>query len=328
MPTVGNKFKNVQFDQELFTNYMQEKETISTAILMSGIIVKDPRMDIISEQGYQGTIPVYLPASAETEALNYDGVVDNVPTELRNKVQTFVAKGMEKAWQENSFLRYLIGNKTPLQNLADNLVATYYAIQWKKVLLAITKGVLSATGLEAHTTNAGSIAGVDIYSAVSDIKQKACGDMMGNFALAVMHSKIYNELLKQEVIQFRKYTDPNAIALGEVAHIGDCIVIPDDDCFDTNGSKYQCYLFAKETFLEGDKAVDTPYYLAYDPEKAGGVHKLYTKQAHSYHPNGMSFDTSKMASFSPTLAELSTGTNWSLVTNHKLIGIALLTFTD
>ena len=54
-----------------------------------------------------------------------------------------------------------------------------------------------------------------------------------------------------------------------------------------------------------------------DPAKNGGVDTLYTRQRKLYVPKWISFTKNSMASNSPTVAELATGSNWEIVNNGK-----------
>lgn len=319
-------FDNVTFNEQLFTQYMQEQETISLDILNSGILVPSKEMEITSDQSYTGTIPIYLPASEEADASNYDGLTDNVPTKLSNKVQNYVATARMKAWEENSFLRYLSNSKTPMTNLADNLVTVYYAQQWKKTILSIVKGVLGVAELAGHKTDVATLAGLDMYSAIEDLKQKALGHNMDSFGLAIMHSKLFTELKKQKVIEVLANTDKNAYGETEVGYIGNCLVMKDDDLYRGTGAsaRFLCYLIGRGSILTAPKYVDRPYAMTYDPQTKGGMYALYTKQAKIFHPNGFDFKVGNLAGLSPTNTELETSANWELRVNHKLAPFAEL----
>lgn len=330
------KFGNIYFDPDIFSGYMQEQSCLNPAIIQSGILVEDPIIrNALTNSGNVGTTPFFLPIDDETDALNYDGKTDNVPTELKNSKQTYMAIGRQKAWKETTFVRYLSG-KSPLQNLADNLVVPYWTNQWQQDLLAIIKGILGVSAMASHITDLSvdsSKTGATITDSNKialespiDAGQKALGDKRKNFSLFICHSVVATRLLKLDIAQNRKYTIPGVAGEVELKTIGDMVILETDDgTLDdstTGFPEYHSYMVGKGTFLTSSKTVDRPYYQDYNPEKNGGVDMLYTKQSRVIHPNGFSIVADNIASDSPTRTELGTAANWTLKFNHRNIAIA------
>lgn len=318
------------FDPEVFADYMQEQSVINTRIIESGILVHDPEIQrMVGTSNNVGTIPFFLSADNETDALNDDGETNNTPTTLTGSKQTFMAMARMKAWQENTFVRYLTG-ESPLQNLANNLVVPYYTNQWQSDLLAILTGITEVTGMEDHKTDIASTSGTvtdDNKLSLTthiDAGQKALGDRRANLTLFICHSAVLANLKKQELITYRAFTDANAIQSDNIPMFGNMIVIETDNgTVDASGAVpvYTSYMIGRGAFLAADKQVHMPYNVEYDPETNGGVEKLYTKQAKVFHPNGFSIQADNIVKESPTRAELATTANWELKFNHKNIPI-------
>lgn len=322
------------FDKEVFTDYMQERPYVKDAIIASGLIRNDPTiLSAIGSKGNVGTIPIFDNIDGTDDALNFDGTTDNTPQALAGKKQSFMKIGRMRAWKDSDFTRYLTG-VSPLQNLADNLVGKYYQNQWQKVLLQIMKGVTGVTGLASHVTNisitSGTIADSNKVSETSliDLGTKALGDRASDFNLVFMHSVVYGRYQSLGLINFNKYTIQDALRRDvDLPTINGKIVVVDDSLVDTTVSAfpvYSTYMCTSGAFLGADCAIPNPYYESYDPETDGGINMLYTKQARVIHPNGMSIAFDTIVADSPTNTELGTSTNWSLVFNHKNVGIALL----
>lgn len=331
MPREG-VFNGVVFDPNIFAGYMQEQSCLNTAIIQSGILVEDPIIKkALGSDGNVGTTPFFLPVDEEGDALNYDGKTNNVPSELKNSKQMFMAIGRQKAWKENTFVRYLSG-KSPLQNLADHLVVPYWTFQWQQDLLAIIKGVLGVTEMKSHITDlsvaSGSITDANKISLETpvDAGQKALGDKRKEFSLFICHSVIATRLLKLNIAEYRKFTVAGAVEEIELKCIGNMIILETDDgtVDSTTPSfpKYHSYMLGRGVILTATKIVDRPYYPDYDPETDGGIDKLYTKQARVFHPNGFSIKADNIATESPTREELATASNWELKFNHRNIRIA------
>lgn len=324
------------FDSEVFTEYMQEQSCLNNLIIASGILMYDPIIDkAVGRSGNVGTIPFFLPIDSETDALNDDGKTDNTPTTLRGSKQTYMAIARMKSWKENTYVRYLTG-KSPLNNLANNLVVPYWTNQWEKIILHITKGVMGVAGMASHVTDLSVDTTGDTYEITDankigltthiDAGQKALGDKRGNFSLIIMHSVVAANYKKKELMENKKFFSPILNVEINVPMIGNMIVLETDTGTsetDSKGiTKYHSYMFGRGAFLTANKLVHRPYGAKYDDEEDGGVEKLYTKQAKVIHPNGFSMKVDNIAEESPTNEELANKANWELKFNHKNVPMA------
>ena len=82
-------------------------------------------------------------------------------------------------------------------------------------------------------------------------------------------------------------------------------------------TEYVTYVLGEKFFDYDNVGVKTPNEMNRDPAKNGGVDTLYTRQRKLYVPKWISFTKNSMASNSPTVAELATGSNWEIVNNGK-----------
>lgn len=320
------------FDQEVFGDYMQEQSMLNNALIASGVLVHDPRLEkMVGSANNVGTIPFFSSIDNESDALNDDGKTNNTPTELKGKKQTFMAIARMKAWAEKTYTVYLTG-KSPLQNLANNLVVPYWRNQWEKDLFATIKGVMGVSEMSTHktdiSTKSGSITDankIDLYSHL-DLGQKAKGDQRSKFTLLICHSRIATNYKKLELIENKKYILPITNEEVILPTLGNMIVLETDtgtvDTSTPGFPIYHSYMLGRGTFLTCDKLVHKPYYAAFDAETDGGVEKIYTKQAKVLHPNGFSMQVDNIAAESPTREELETAANWKLCLDPKQITIA------
>lgn len=317
------QFNGIWFDEEIVTQYMQLQSCINPAILASGILQQDELLKAsLGNAGNVGTIPYFLPIDGEEDAANYDGKTDNEPTELKTGKQTFMMISRMKSWKEVDFVRHLSG-VSPLQNLADNLLVAYYELQWTRDLLATLKGIMGVSEMATHKSSAVYQADTNPYALVADLITKANGDRAGEYSLIVMHSVIANVLRKYDVIQNRKYTDPNTLKTWDIPYVGNMVVLEMDEGMST-GNKYKAYCVGKGAILTMDKVLPHAIELGRDPGKNGGQTSLFTKQAKVLHPNGFSIQIDQVAEESPTRAELGTTETWKLNVNQKYVNIAEL----
>lgn len=333
MPRTGI-INNFHFDAEVFTDYMQEQSTINDILLASGVLQYDPIIaNAIGNSGNVAAVPMFSNIDAEADALNDDGKTNNVPTELKGKKMLIMAMARMKAWKEKTYTRYLTG-KSPLHNLANNLVVPYWKAQRQLDLIATIQGVLGAEGMETHITDLSTTSGsiqesnkIALTSTI-DLGQKAVGDRRANFSLFICHSAVAANLRKQELLQNVSYFSDVLQREVTLPMVNGMICLETDtgtvDASVSNFPVYHSYMVGRGAIGTAEKAVHKPYGVDFDHETNGGEEKLYTKQAYVYAPYGMSIKAQDIAEESPTREELKNPANWELATDNKFVMIACI----
>ena len=143
-------------------------------------------------------------------ALNNDGETDNIPVTISGDKQTCMLIQRMKAFQAKDFTKELTG-ADPL-GLIKSKIANYYRQVWEIELMNIAKAVLGVTALADHITDlsvtSGTVSEKNVIDATTliDAEQKALGDMAGGLGLAIMHSRIFANYKKLELVEYAKYT--------------------------------------------------------------------------------------------------------------------------
>lgn len=206
MARTGN-FGGFQFDEEVFAGMMQETDPWVTPIIASGIVQQDSSiMNLIGEKGNVATIPIYKPLDADEDgmgALNNDGLTDNTPVEISGDKQTCMLIQRMKAFKAKDFTKELTG-ADPM-TLIRNKIAGYYNQVWEKELMNIAQAVLGVSDLSDHVIDLASSSKAIDAGTVYDAEQAALGDMAGGLGLMVMHSMIFKEYKKMEMVDYDKY---------------------------------------------------------------------------------------------------------------------------
>ena len=306
---------------------MQEADYWATPIILSGIVQQDQSiMDLIGEKGNVATIPIYKPLDANEsgmEPLNNDGLTNNTPVEISGDKQTCMLIQRMKAFKAKDFTKELTG-ADPM-TLIRNKIAGYYNQVWEAEMMNIAKAVLSVATLSGHVLDLAKDSKSIDAGTVYDAEQAALGDMAGGLGLLVMHSMIFKEYKKMEMVDYDKYVVEGVIkkeiTLPTIA--GKHVLVTDN--FTKSGSTYETYLFGEGAFLSCDKDnYENQYTTNYDPETAAGIEKFYTKQGRVLHPNGLSLAVDNIAKESPTKVELGTADNWTLKFNQKNVKMGLI----
>lgn len=326
MPRTGN-FGGFEFDEEVFSGMMQEADYWSTPIIASAIVQQDSSiMDLIGEKGNVATIPIYKPLNANEdgmEPLNNDGLTDNTPVEISGDKQTCMLIQRMKAFKAKDFTKELTG-ADPM-TLIRNKIAGYYNQVWESEMMNIAKAILSIATLSSHVLDLAKDSKAIDEGSIYDVEQAALGDMADGLGLLVMHSMIFKEYKKLEMVDYDKYV-VNGVIQKEImlpTIAGKHVLVTDN--FTKSGNTYETYLFGEGAFLSCNKNnYENQYTTNYDPETSAGIEKFYTKQGKVLHPNGLSLAVDNIAKESPTKAELGTAGNWSLKFNSKNVKMGLI----
>ena len=331
-------FGGFYFDEEVFTDMMNEGDYWKNEIMASGVIGKDASiMGAIGDHGNVATIPIYKPFNVHDEnmgALNNDGETDNIPVEIAGDKQTCMLIQRMKAFKAKDFTAELTGAE-PLDHVRKKIQG-YYTGVWENELMNIVQAIMGVAALSDHVTDlsvtSGTVGAANMVDAVSliDAEQAALGDMAGGLGLMVMHSKVFAAYKKLQLVEYDKFTVGDAIKREVILpHIGGKIPFVTDfytvDAAVSGFPVYKTYLLGEGAFKSCDKTnYKNAYTTNYDPEKAAGTEMLYTKQGKVLHPNGLSLAVDNIAKESPTFAELGNAANWALKFNHKNVKIGLI----
>ncbi len=247
--------------------------------------------------------------------------MDNVPVEISGDKQTCMLIQRMKAFKAKDFTKELTG-ADPMTHIR-NKIARYYNQVWEKELMNIAQAVLAVAGLSGHVLD---LEGKAIEAGtIYDAEQAALGDMAGGLGLMVMHSMIFKEYKKMEMVDYDKYV-VNGVIQKEVTlpTIAGKHVLVTDRATESGGT-YLTYLFGEGVFLSCDKKnYENQYTTNYDPEASAGIDKFYTKQGKVLHPNGLSLAVDNIAKESPTFEELGATANYALKYNTKNVKMGLI----
>ena len=330
------------FDEELFLmQWRAAQDPVLTALLDSGAVVEDATIrNMIANGSNLYTIPFYNVLGGDEE--NYDGNTNITETETSGGSQTGVVYGRAHAWKDRDFIRDFNSGADPMRSIVAQ-TSKYWAKKKQARLIGILDGIFGITDdstdnwdswqlhtldIKTSTTSASDANKVDAASA-ADAVQKAVGDNSGIFSMAVMHSKVALNLAKQNLLQFRKYTDPMGIerTINLADWNGYTVIVDDGVPVSQNGTAtsendYTTYLFGAGAILTAPAPVSKAVEIGREPKVQGGYDFLINRLRETLHPNGFSFVADVSTNVSPTDATLKAAASWKLVANAKNIPIA------
>ena len=340
-------YLNFPYDPELFLYLWQnEADPVLTALLDSGAMQPNATIkQLIGAGSDYYTIPFYKTIGGTPD--NYDGATDINVTDPDASSQSGIVYGRAHAWRDRDFIRDFNSNADPMKQITSQ-VAKYWQKQRQTILLAILKGIYNiaddtADAWDAWQDHSYTIATAGASVAASnklgpttaaDAVQKAVGDAANEFGLSVMHSKVATSLAGLELLEYRKYTDPNGVQrqLRLADYNGMTVVIDDgvpvaDSATAAGAKDYTTYLFGTGALQYAPAPVETPVEIGRNELDDGGYNYLITRLRETIHPNGFNFVVPQVGyTKSPTTDQLGANAagnaNWSIAGNPKNIAVA------
>ncbi|MBW1915155.1 MAG: coat protein [Deltaproteobacteria bacterium] len=313
---------------EVFAPYIIERTVeISTLVLM-GIVVPDPELDILAQRGGNLiNMPFFTDLDGDDEILSDSGSL--TPGGIGTGQDKAVLHMRGRAWGVNDLAMSLSG-ADPMGAIAD-LVAEYWNRREQDLIINTLTGVfadniandssdlVSDISIEDgdNAADANKI-GVD---AVIDAKQKL-GDAAGKLIALAIHSVVYSRLQKLNLIEFI----PDA--RGEVnipTYLGYRVIVNDNcpaDAGSTSGYKYTSYLFGRGAIGRGEGNAPIP--VETDRDSLAGEDYLIHRRHFLLHPRGVAWQASSVAGEAPTNAECAMAVNWNRVYERKNIRLVKL----
>jgi hypothetical protein len=317
----------------VFTPYVQLKTMELSALAKSGIIVPDPRIDALAKGGGRTiNMPFWSDLTGDSDVGSDDPSDLSTPDKLTATQDVTVKHFRAKSWSEMDLAAELAGDD-PARVMADS-VAGFWARDLQHMLIATLKGVFAA--------NAGSNSSDMIYSIASDanspiqaaeiisptavlLARQTMGDAASNLTAIAVHSAVYTELLRQNIINFLP-TNVQNIGWGTYLNM---TVIVDDGCPADAGTyriTYTSYIFGQGAFGYGEGAPQVPTETFRTPGAGNGtgMDTLYNRKSFIMHPRGVKWTASSMAGAAPTNAELAAAANWNRVYDRKHVRLVAL----
>lgn len=338
-------FLNFPFDEEIFLmNWSAAQDPTRTAMIESGAVARNREIErLIAAGSNVYTIPFYKTLGGTPD--NYDGATAITITDPEGGYQRGVVYGRAHAWKDHDFIHEFNSGANPTLQIT-NQVAKYWQKKRQARLIGILAGIFAISddstdawdAWQLHTlqlarTTDGTVTDANKVDATSagDAMQRAVGDNSGIFRLALMHSVVANALAKQQLLNYRKYTDIMGIERKlAIADWNDLTVVVDDSMpYATNETTgevdYTTYLLGEGAVQFGSAPVARPVETDRASLAEGGYDYLITRFRETLHPNGFSYTipTTSPATISPTDVQLAAEANWALAgVDAKSIAIA------
>lgn len=313
---------------EIYNAYMQQYTAEKSAFVQSGIAVTDGRVSKnITDGGLLVNMPFWNDLSGDDEVLtDGDKALETGKITAGKQVAAVLYRG--RAWSVNELAAITSGDD-PMGALM-NRIADYWVRREQAVLISTLNGLFdSASGCLKDThmldISGGTGAAAKISSnAILDTKQ-LLGDAADRITAIALHSAVYTELQKQQLIEF--IPDANNPNIRIPYYLGYRIAAIDDNLPKSGSGTnavYTTYLFGSGSIgrNEGNPSDLTTFET--DREKLKGNDLVITRRAMVFHPYGCKYEDQVCTDVTPSNTELANATNWTKVYEDKNIGLLAL----
>ncbi len=215
--TVG-RYLDFPFDKEVFNySWKNTPDLFLDNILASGAVERDSEIARLIANGSNSYVVPYYNNLGGDEQL-YDGVTDFTYDSITGGHYKGVVYGRMKAWDAISFIKDFNSGADPMGQIVKG-VATYWQKKRQERLVKLLETIfnINDTDFANHTldiaTTTGTVGEANVVGAttIGDAIVKANGDNATGYSLAIMHSKVAQDLANLQLLEFSKYTDASGI---------------------------------------------------------------------------------------------------------------------
>nr|WP_296488150.1 major capsid protein [uncultured Acetatifactor sp.] len=321
---------------ELFNPYVVNRTMELSALFQCGIVTNNSEFDkLASEAARIHNMPFFEDLNGESEPTLED--VKMTPAKIGSNKDVSTTIYRQKMWGSSNLAAALAGSD-PMKAIGD-LVATFWARDMQKELIAILKGVFGTipassegetavaeeTRMKDHILDLASAAKAEakLISAAAIID--ACqllGDAQSQLTGLAMHSATKSYLKKRELIETQR--DSNNVEFD--TYQGRRVTV-DDGCPVDKDGVYTTYLFGNGAVALGNGspvghvATETDR----DKQTGAGIDYLINRKAFILHPRGIAYTGAVREHVeTPTRAELENAVNWKPVYESKQLRIVAI----
>lgn len=284
----------------IFDPGVQQQTEAKTALIQSGVIVRDPAIDAkLAGGGLTFNVPSFRDLADDTDNVSSDDpTVFSTPNKIQTSTEISVRLSRNQSWSSMDLAADLSGTDPVAAIL--NRVSNYWARRLQAAAIATITGVFAdnaaaPSGNDTHTQNdmTVDISGSSYSAGVTDFSAEAMidaavtmGDSMGDITLVAVHSIVYARMLKNDLIDFLPDSQGS---LTIPTFLGRRIIV--DDNIPNASGVFQNWFFGAGAIRMGMGVPETPSETERVPDagNGGGQDVLYSRVEWAIHPVGHAY---------------------------------------
>lgn len=312
---------------EVFTPYMTYETVQKADLFRSGLVSIDPSMaNLMASGGRLFQTPMWLDLGNEESSLGSDDPSKVlIPKKLGSSKHQFVRQVRTQGWSSADLVKELAGSD-PGKRIADR-VAEYWARDFDRRVVATLTGVVNrnvASESSDMVKDVSAVAGTTVIggqtynnfqlnpNVIIDARQTMGDKAFGKLKWMLMHSVVYSELMKKNLIQFTPNSEGK---ITEASYLGYSVLVTDNVPAVIAGSDviYTTYLVGPGVIRFAESPVDMPTEIKREPLQGNGmgIEILINRRQYGMHFDGYNWADGSVAELFPTDAEIATAGNWA-----------------
>lgn len=311
--------------RDLWTNDFIDASPVLQNILGSGLLAKEKKLDDVvnsTDAGQSFELPFIAEPTYSEPSIIDDSTNDIVPDSVGWATMYAMLGLYAKSWKESNIV-HALSEKNPVQFIRDNYVAKYWAIDLLHRTMKTVSGIAADNIANDNADLVLDVADDGTDGTATDVTLDMghtidavgkVGDKQDDFEFVFMHSKVYGDLKKADLIQTVMPSDGGL----PIEYYGKYRVFVNDLLPVAQGTNKKLYttVIAKRgalAYSTKDLPEEMPAVALVREElsgNGGGSSQFVTRRGLVVHPIGWSFDKSTVTGVSPTLAELENALAW------------------
>lgn len=327
------------YDAEEFAVGINEAQLELNAFIRAGIAVQDTRIQAqLGDHSTNVTLSGYAPLGTDEPNKSNDNPADeSVPLAVGTQQMTARTFFHNQSWSVMDLAEEIALNKDPAGYIISKLGQYWATINQRYIISTIT-GVLADNDaadsgdmiVDITADNLDPVADAERISGAAIIDTAGTmGDKAGRLTGLAVHSQVYRQMQKQELIDFI----PTGVSNIKIArYMNEYNVVVDDSLPVVAGTvnpakfAYTCYLFGSGIIRTADRMPMNPSEIWRNPNagKGGGEERLFSRRTDAFHPLGFTYLGAVESDTSPTRPDLEDAANWNRVWERENIPLAAL----
>ena len=311
---------------EIYSRYLIEESIYKNSLMASGIMITNAEMNAkIGGGGETFNMPFFRQLTGDPQAIQSDTIIETKKLGTERQVARRLMFG--RGWSAEELASALAGEDVP--GAIKAMMGEYWNRFFNGVLFSTIKGIIAdnvdndSSDLVNDITTSGNPGASNKFNSDSVIDTvELLGDRMDEFAGIVMHSKVYGQAQKNDLIDFV----PDSKQGGMMSSFMGLRVIVDDGLtpdVDGNNNEYWSILFRPGAVgyaesANGITVVET------DRKAEKSEDRVFTRRQFAMLPRGFKWLETSVASDMPTKSEIEEAGNWDRVYEKKNCGLVVM----
>jgi hypothetical protein len=319
---------------EIYANYMDIDSPEVTRFFDSGVVQQNALLNNLANSGGNIlTIPFWrdLDADVEPNLSNDDPEDLSTPNKIIAGSQVAMVGYFNQSWSAMDLVSELAGDD-PMSAIVRK-TNRYWGRQWQRRLISACTGILldnvanHDSDMVKDVFSTGATPDEDnIFGGEAYIDAElTLGDQIGVINAIAMHSVIYGQARKADLIEFIPDSQGRP---GIPTYMGKIVIVDDGmPVVEIDGHPvFTTVLFGNSPFGFGVGNPRVPVEIERKPDggKGGGQEVLYERRTWLLHPFGYALDPQAISDQSPSLTEYAAAATWERVVDRKNVPLAFL----